>query len=134
MSITLTFDSEYFAETINGFENARKIYESASSNKRQALKLPSKVKKSNIKLFYRLIQVHTAVLKSSEVSNANILLSKQDCEDSSLKQEIDRSQAQRIRSIKKFLIDGSQTLSLQFVEKRVTRKRSGEFLNHLYLP
>ena len=125
MSITLTFDSEYFAETINGFENARKIYESASSNKRQALKLPSKVKKSNIKLFYRLIQVHTAVLKSSQVSNANILLSKQDCEDSSLKQEIDRSQAQRIRSIKKFLIDGSQTLNLLFVEKRVTRKRSG---------
>ena len=73
-------------------------------------------------------------MQSSEVSNANIVLSKQDCEDSSLKKEIDRSQAQRIRSIKKFLIDGSQTLSLQFVEKRVTRKRSGEFLNHLYLP
>ena len=127
MSITLTFESNYFAENINDFENARRIYAGATSKIRRMLKLPSKVNAREFlyHFIYKLIQVQTAVLNSIQVKNANILLSKKDCSDSSLKKEIDVSKANQMNAIKKFLIDGSQTLNLQFVEKRVTRKRSG---------
>ena len=43
MSITLTFGSDYFAENVDGFENARRIYAGASSKIRKTLTLPSKV-------------------------------------------------------------------------------------------
>ena len=127
MSITLTFESDYFAENINGFENARRIYAGATSKIRKTLKLPSKVhaREFLFHFIYKLIQVQTAVFNSIQVKNANILLSKKDCSDSSLKKEIDCSKVNQLSAIKKFLIDGSQTLNLQFVEKRVTRKRSG---------
>ena len=127
MSITLTFESDYFAEHINDFENARRIYAGATSKIRRTLKLPSKVNSREFLYhsIYKLIQVQTAVFNSIQVKNANILLSKKDCSDSSLKKEIDCSKVNQLSAIKKFLIDGSQTLNLQFVEKRVTRKRSG---------
>ena len=43
MSAIVTFESEYFVEKIDGFENARGNYASASSKNKQASKLPKKV-------------------------------------------------------------------------------------------
>ena len=81
-----------------------------------------------------MIKVYAAVLESTQLANANVLHSKKDCTDPCLKKEIDRAQAAIGHAIKKFLNEESSTLTLKFVEKRATRKRSGEFLNHLYLP
>jgi len=65
------------------------------------------------------------VMESTELANANVLISKKDCNDPNLKKEIDRAAMANQRAIKNFLIDGSSDLTLNFVEKRVTRKRSG---------
>ena len=62
--------------------------------------------------------------------NANVLLSKKDCTDETLKLQVDRAHVANANAIKKFLNEGFPALTLEFVEKRVTRKRSGE--NHLY--
>ena len=43
MSINFTFDSEYFEKKIDGFENARRNYANASSNRKKTSKLPKKV-------------------------------------------------------------------------------------------
>ena len=64
-------------------------------------------------------------MKSSQVVNSNVFLSKQDTNDSSLKESINRARTNQFNEIKKFLLDGSQTLNLEFLKKRVTRKRSG---------
>ena len=65
------------------------------------------------------------------MANANVLLSRKDCTDETLKLQIDRALAANANAIKKFLNEGSPALTLEFVEKRVTRKRSGE--NYLYI-
>ena len=70
------------------------------------------------------------MLESTELANANVLLSKKDCNDSKLKMQIDRAHATIANAIKKFLNEESPALTLEFVEKRVTRKRSGK----IYLP
>ena len=67
MSITLAFASDYFAEHINGFENARNMYAAASSTTRKKLILPSKVNTS-LFLFYltdlfRFIQLFIIAFK-----------------------------------------------------------------------
>ena len=64
-------------------------------------------------------------MESTELANANVLISKKGCNDPNLKTEIDRAAMANQRAIKNFLIDGSSDLTLNFVEKRVTRKRSG---------
>lgn len=66
------------------------------------------------------------MLDSTDLANANVLLSKKDCSDSTLKIQIDRAHVAITDAIKKFLNEESSELTLQFVEKRVTRKRSGE--------
>ena len=67
MSITLTFESDYFAEHINGFENARRIYAGATSKIRRTLKLPSKVNSrvflSYLTGFFRFIQLFIIAFK-----------------------------------------------------------------------
>ena len=60
-----------------------------------------------------------------------MLLSKKDCTDETLKLQVDRAHVANADAIKKFLNEGLPALTLEFVEKRVTRKRSGE--NHLYI-
>ena len=70
------------------------------------------------------------MLESTELANANVLLSKKDCSDSTLKLEIDRAHAAIADAIKQFLNAESPALTLKFVEKRVTRKRSGK----IYFP
>ena len=70
------------------------------------------------------------MLDSTDLANANVLLSKKDCNDSTLKIQIDRAHVAITDAIKKFLNEESSELTLQFVEKRVTRKRSGE----IYFP
>ena len=66
------------------------------------------------------------MLDSDQLANANVLLSKKDCSDSTLKMQIDRAHVAITDAIKKFLNEESPALTLEFVEKRVTRKRSGE--------
>ena len=51
MSISLTFESDYFAENINGFEKARETYADTGANKRKTLTLPKKVNKNQF-IFY----------------------------------------------------------------------------------
>ena len=46
MSINLTFENEYFEAKIDGFENAKRNYANASSNKKKSSKLPKKVSTS----------------------------------------------------------------------------------------
>ena len=70
------------------------------------------------------------MLDSDQLANSNVLLSKKDCSDSKLKMQIDRAHAAIANAIKKFLNEESPALTLEFVEKRVTRKRSGK----IYLP
>ena len=70
--------------------------------------------------------VNTAILNSSQMANANVLLTKKECNDSDLKKQVDRAQVENHSAIKRFLTGDSSTLVLNFVEKRVTRKRSGE--------
>ena len=65
------------------------------------------------------------MLDSTDLANANVLLSKKDCNDSTLKTQIDRAHVAITDAIKKFLNEESPALTLEFVEKRVTRKRSG---------
>ena len=65
------------------------------------------------------------MLDSDQLANANVLLSKKDCSDSTLKMQIDRAHVAITDAIKKFLNEESPALTLEFVEKRVTRKRSG---------
>ena len=65
------------------------------------------------------------MLDSDQLANANVLLSKKDCSDSTLKMQIGRAHVAITDAIKKFLNEESPALTLEFVEKRVTRKRSG---------
>ena len=78
-----------------------------------------------------MIKIYTAVLESDELANSNVALSKNDCNDSFSKEEINRAKTANLNAIKKYLNDGSSALTLKFVEKRVTRKRSGEIINNL---
>ena len=57
--------------------------------------------------------------------DANLLLSKKDCNETDLKKQIDKAHVANIDAIKKFLNDGSSPLELKFLKKRITRKRSG---------
>lgn len=133
MSVIITFDSDYFAGKINGFEKARKYYSNSKPNKRQESKLPTKVKITHKMIIIKKcnVQVNNAVLNSDQVANANVFLSKKDSTDPELKKKIVLAKVEHLNAIKKFLVDGSATLKLEFVEKRVTRKRSGKYKNVL---
>ena len=48
MSVILNFENQYFAEKIDGFENARENYVNASSKNKKVNKLPTKVSYSFI--------------------------------------------------------------------------------------
>ena len=128
MSALIIFESEYFVGNIEGFENARRNYANASSKNKNNSKLPKKVRTFIIVVIHsnNIIKVYTAVLNSTRLQNENVLLSKKDCNDQDFKTKIDRALAANHAAIKKFLNDGSSALTLQFVEKRTVRKRSGK--------
>ena len=67
MSITLAFESDYFAEHIDGFENARNIYAAATTKIRKTLNLPSKVNTSLLLYYFtglfRFIQLFIIAIK-----------------------------------------------------------------------
>ena len=75
--------------------------------------------------YFNQFKVTLAVMKSHQLANANVIISKKDTNDPDLKVKIDQMKAQHGNAIRKFLSDGSDTLILEFLEKRVTRKRSG---------
>ena len=127
MSVTISFGKDYFAQNIDGFEKARKYFASCNSKKRRESALPSKVLFFIIKCLADLNQfkVTMAVMKSPQLANANVIVSKKDTNDPDMKVKIDQMKAQHGNAIRKFLSDGSDTLILEFLEKRVTRKRSG---------
>ena len=127
MSVTISFENDYFAQNIDGFEKARKYFASCNSKKRRESALPSKVLFFIFKCLADLNQfkVTMAVMKSPQLANANVIVSKKDTNDSDLKLKINQMKAQHGNAIRKFLSDGSDTLILEFLEKRVTRKRSG---------
>ena len=135
MSVAFAFGEEFFVEVIQGFEDSRKTYASKSSKKKKESQLPKKViilkslKPKNhfdyIYFYNIVIKIYAAIIESDRVTDANLLLSKKDCSEPDLKKQVDSAHVANLDAIKKFLNDGSSTLTLKFVEKRVTRKRSG---------
>ena len=136
MSVVFAFEEEFFAETIPGFKDSRKTYSSKSSKKKRESQLPKKVNSlkslksfansfDNIYFYNNVIKVYDAIVESDRLADANLLLSKKDCSEPDLKKQVDSAHAANLYAVKKFLNDESSTLTLKFVQKRVTRKRSG---------
>ena len=136
MSVVFAFEEEFFAEAIQGFKDSRKTYSSKSSKKKKESQLPKKVNSfkslepfrnpfDNIFFYNNIIKVYDAIIESDRLADANLLLSKKDCSEPDLKKQVDFAHAANLYAVKKFLSDESSTLTLKFVQKRVTRKRSG---------